>query len=268
MKKLIFIVFSIILLAQNSCKKVQPDMNSIDCSCAKEVSADFTMEERATTIGNDIDNYLTETDTILKFKRVKFSSKENDAEYTWYIGNEILHSKTVERFFNDTWAGQTLPITLVVKKKPNLICFPFDDGYDSITKFITVSSINLIGSIGESNFEGQYKVKSPLLPDSTIIILDYHYSQSVSSNMLNIINYDGLGSDCLDEFGYSIYLHDIKPNYKQYFIRSFVVSKGEGINGDIKLNGNKVEMNIKTGKYVNGIYNFDAFDWKYKGRKL
>jgi hypothetical protein len=47
-----------------------------------------------------------------------------------------------------------------------------------------------------------------------------------------------------------------------------VVSKGEGINGDIKLNGNKVEMNIKTGKYVNGVYNFDAFDWKYKGRKL
>jgi hypothetical protein len=268
MKQLIFIALGIILLAQYSCKKVQPDMNSIDCSCAKQVSADFSMEERATIIGNDIDNYLTETDTILKFKRVKFSSKENDAEYTWYIGNEILHSKTVERFFNDTWAGQTLPITLVVKKKPNLICFPFDDGYDSITKFITVSSINLIGSIGESNFEGQYKVKSPLLPDSIIIILDYHYSQSVSSNMLNIINYDGLGSDCLDEFGYSIYLHDIKPNYKQYFIRSFVVSKGEGINGDIKLNGNKVEMNIKTGKYVNGVYNFDAFDWKYKGRKL
>ena len=39
----ILIGFSITTLL--SCKKVQPDMNSIDCSCAKETSAEFDIEE-------------------------------------------------------------------------------------------------------------------------------------------------------------------------------------------------------------------------------
>jgi hypothetical protein len=77
---------------------------------------------------------------------------------------------------------------------------------------------------------------------------------------------------CLDSDKFTIlpkeFLTKEEPNYKQYFIRSFVVTKGDGINGDIKLSGNKIELNIKTGKYVNGVFNFDAFDWKYKGRKI
>jgi hypothetical protein len=123
MKQTLFIALGVILLAQYSCKKVQPEMKELDCSCAKEVSANFTMEERGMFFGNNIDDYLTETDTILDTKNVKFTAKEADAEYTWYVGTEIIHTRSLVRFFSDNWIGQTVPITLVVKKNQTLFAF-------------------------------------------------------------------------------------------------------------------------------------------------
>jgi hypothetical protein len=160
---------------------VQPNLFELDCSCAKEISADFTMKERATTFGINIDNYLTETDTILKNKRVKFSALLQDSEYTWYIGSEIVHTKTLERYFNDTWAGQDISITLVVKKKTNRICFPNDDGYDSITKILHVSNpIETTDDFILGSLEGVYRFKSDHLANSFDVTFYYSKNNSIS----------------------------------------------------------------------------------------
>lgn len=100
----------------NSCRKEQPAMKTLneDCSCANEVSADFWMEEK---YGFEPHEKYTETDSIFAAKVVRFRAKEQNAEYTWYLGAETEQGvASVERKFPASFIGQILPITLVVKK--------------------------------------------------------------------------------------------------------------------------------------------------------
>ena len=157
----LFTLSSILLIT--ACKKEQPKLSEFnkDCSCATEVSADFAMKEVASHINA---RYRTETDTILYNKTVWFVPKEADANYTWYIGAEIITEKTFNRYFNGSLKGQTLPITLVVKKTPNNICLPNDDGYDSIVKYLTVSNKNYedVYDLPNHLFEGTFRFKDSL----------------------------------------------------------------------------------------------------------
>ncbi len=123
-----------------SCKKeVQPDMIALNenCNCAKEVSANFLIEEMTSPFS---DARFTDADTIYKGKNVRFRALEDNAQYTWYIGNEVLNTQEVARFFNSSLGGQNITISLAIRKKPNSICLPNDDGYDSISKTFHVST--------------------------------------------------------------------------------------------------------------------------------
>jgi hypothetical protein len=256
MKQLIFIALSIILLAQYSCKKVQPEMKSLDCSCAKEVSANFTMEERGMFFGNNIDDYLTETDTILDTKNVKFTAKEADAEYTWYVGTEIINTRSLVRFFSDNWIGQTVPITLVVKKKPNSICFPNDDGKDSITKFLTIQAQQPYSNL---KYIGTFRVKSPFLPDSFDITTKIE-TNGWGNDCFNIYNYDGNGASCAG------YMDEFLINYNQiWFGISSGISNCNQITGNFLCkHKDRIEMKFSTGIIpYNNVVNYE-----YSGRKL
>ncbi|MEN9303152.1 MAG: hypothetical protein RL264_1581 [Bacteroidota bacterium] len=192
MKRLIFIALSIILLAQYSCKKTQPNLNNLDCSCAHEVSADFTMEEivSGSFLEDSIENFWTFTDTTYAEKTVRFTALESGATYKWYMGSEIVNQKQLKRYFSAAFSHQTLPITLVVKKKPNKICFPNDDGYDSITKFLSIKS-----GIEETVFlEGLFRFYSPELKDSFDVQIDFVPGNNAGiGSRFNLYNYDGKG---------------------------------------------------------------------------
>ena len=260
MRPPIFIVFSIILLALLSCKKVQPELKELDCGCAHEVSADFTMEERGAISGQSPDNYLTLTDTIFKNRLVKFMAKEIDAEYTWYVGSEVLHTKTFERNFPDTWAGQNIPITLVVKKKPNRICFPNEDGYDSITKILHVSHYieTLPDDYVLGTIEGVYRFKSEHLPDSfDVKFYGSRNNLNFGSILLNLENYDGMGSNLND------YPIINALNYKQVFFDE----PDEIIQGSLhNLMNGKSEMNFI---FINtSVPGWIKQSYKYRGRRI
>ena len=155
-----------------SCKKEQPELRSLeeDCGCAKEVSADFVMDETGSA---GVDPYYTNTDTIYSGKDVRFYALEDSAEYTWYIGAEVLYTREVIRHFPDNMAGQTVPITLVTKKKPNAICLPDDDGYDSIVKQLSVAAYDFNSFYNDPNpFEGTYRMKDPSMSDSVDILVE------------------------------------------------------------------------------------------------
>jgi hypothetical protein len=265
--KNIFVILSVFFLSFTfvNCKKIQPKLSNgkIGCDCAKEVSAEFLMEEMTT--GNINFARFTDTDTIYSNKNVRFTADEIDAEYKWYIGTELLTTKSVTRFFSNTLINQTLPISLVIKKKPNNICFPNDDGYDSITKYLTIVEKNIFYDNTISRLEGQYKVKSPLLSDSTIITIDIFYQNS-TNQYLNVYNYDGLGSNCINVINGG----GIEENYRQLWtFGSTGIMAGDYLQGDIhdRLDG-QTEMNFTTGGYLNGSYVQKLKDWKYKGRKL
>lgn len=163
-----------------------------DCSCANEVSADFLIEEQAHNNSN-IPNLYSETDTIFANKFVRFTAKEKNAEYKWYAGAEILTEESFVRFFPTNFTGMNLPIALAVKKKPNLLCFPNDDGYDSIIKYIHVAPEYDTDS-GYHPLEGTYRFYAPHLNDSIDVVFDV-YCPLGMGNMYDLLNFDGLGND-------------------------------------------------------------------------
>ena len=200
----ILLLTSVFLLALFSCKKDQLELKKTKdpCSCASEVSADFVIEESSGGFIGD----LTETDTILKNKWVYFTALEKDAVYKWYIGVEVFTEHSANRYFDDTWVGSNIPITLVVKKDPNSTCFPNDDGYDSITKSFNVSKYPISTGVPFSDveagpIEGMYRVKSSHLPDSFDIEVNITTGGQGGNlgRYFNITNYNGFGDSCIEQ---------------------------------------------------------------------
>ncbi len=195
----LFLVLTFCIVSLVACKKEQAELAEFNrnCSCAKEVSADFTIVEDAG--GPSIFMMETETDTIFKNRNVIFSAKY-EGDYTWYLGAEVLKDSTFSRLFNSSLAGQDIPVTLIVRKTPNNICFPEDDGYDSITKILHVSQYPYLDppDIVYGSIEGSYRVKSDHLPDSFDI--DFEVTQNFQTeHMFDITNFDGMGNNCIQQ---------------------------------------------------------------------
>ena len=139
--------FCILILVLHSCGK---DEVENPCCGKKPVTANFTITE---TRGFPL--WLIEkfepydTDTLM-FGDAVFTATERAANYTWLIGTEVLHDKVVQR--SGFPLGQTVPITLIVEKTPNLSgCFPDDDGRDTVTRYLYKAESNC-----ESVIQGEY----------------------------------------------------------------------------------------------------------------
>ncbi len=202
MKKHFLILIASFGVLLNSCRKEQPELPGAvnPCQNARYVTADFLMEERAGNMGSN--PLFTNTDTILKNKNVRFTALEDDADYTWYIGSEVIKERSFGRFFSDQLAGLDIPITLVVRKDPNKLCIPDDDGYDSLTKILHVSNVGLQqgGVPGDTTdiitaLTGEFRVKSEHLPDSFNVKISFKKTNIFF--FCNIENYDGEDSNCL-----------------------------------------------------------------------
>ncbi|MGB0932834.1 MAG: hypothetical protein ACPGU5_01035 [Lishizhenia sp.] len=192
------------------CRKEQPQLINPkeDCDCAKEISADFEIREQEAL--PQFDPLGTNTDTIFHTKNVIFKALEENAEYTWYLGNEVITEKEFGRYFSDVWAGQTIDVSLVVKKNPNSICLPNDDGYDSIHKSFYVQTMSAYDDAYFENnntfLEGTYRVAALNSIDSFEVNIDYIVS-SAGNNHVDISNIDGNGLDVVnfqrsDNFGF------------------------------------------------------------------
>ena len=194
------------LLLLASCKKEQALLQNTDCSCAKEVSADFKMEELGKQfMGEDL---ITETDTCYDNKIISYTAFETNATYKWKIGS-VIRTEQVFKDYTNVPPHTLSPVTLVVTKKPNSICFPDDDGYDSITKYLYVKGVP--DDLEPSVIEGVYRMKDQNKADSVDITLDYRGSSADGTSgdlMLDLYNYDGNGSNSIQEnsvFPYSNY---------------------------------------------------------------
>jgi len=205
MKQSVLSITSILLtlLLAVACRKEKPafDLSDKDpCSCASEVSAEFKIEELATHIPEVI---WDETDTTNYNKTVRFTAKEEGAQYKWYIGNQIFTTRSVSRIFNEEWKQTDVPITLVVTKQPNLVCFPNDDGYDSVKKYFHVSQYPIIDL---ENFElyhpieGTYRVWGPTVQDSIEVTFNARiFFTQASNRKFDIYNPDGSGAACVGD---------------------------------------------------------------------
>lgn len=185
-----------------SCKKEQPQMTPLnqECDCAKEVSAEFDILE---PLGQGSNAVLIKTDNVLAGKSIYFRAQEDNAEYKWYIGSDIEATQNIDRYFFSSYAGTTIPVTLVVKKKPNLICFPNDDGYDSITKNFT-----LFARSDTSIMEGTFRIADKNSIDS--IDIKFNLRGDYSNNIY--IPNSGIGLDAYNFGGNGNYFENFN-NY-------------------------------------------------------
>ncbi|PZE15820.1 hypothetical protein DNU06_16235 [Putridiphycobacter roseus] len=130
------LVLTICTFSLLACKKDQAEIAAFNknCSCAEEVSAEFLIENVS-----NFSNYSVDTDSCHAGRNIRFTAIEENANYTWYIGAEVLTERSFVRFFPTDLAGQSIPISLKVEKTPNTICLPYDDGLDSTERFLGIA---------------------------------------------------------------------------------------------------------------------------------
>jgi len=233
-----------------ACKKIeQPDLSTVKdpCDCAKEVSADFVIEE--VNAWGYLWEKSTETDTMYSKRSGRFTAIEDDASYTWYIGNEILTTKEVVRYFNETTEGQNVSVVLVLKKEPNLTCFPNDDGYDSIVKSFYVTDKK---PVIDSSFmlEGTFRFKELNRQDSVDITFDFRKTLTTSF-IIDSYNFDANGSNSIGDWGTP------QCNYRQVWFK--VMNQKAMLHH--KLNG-EVQFEVESQQLEN------LPSLSYRGRKL
>lgn len=261
----ILLVISAFLFVLFSCKKEQFEIKKTadPCDCASEVSADFEILEHLQNGIADHLNVFTPTDHILGNKRATFRAKLGGAEYRWYIGIEELDQREVNRYFPEQLAGQAIPITLVVKKEPNKICFPNDDGYDSITKIM-----NVYDRCDTNHLEGNFRIAEVGSIDSFDVKLNIRggFENNVfvpdQCNGIDFYNYDKQGSECVMDRNF-----EIVRNY-----RYFEISSGPDFNSNctsIYINSCELDLNnVFSFHYQYKNQNSDYVNLITKGRKL
>ena len=259
MKLTLYLLF-FALAFLTSCHKEQAILpNGLNgCDCANEVSAEFYIEEMTTPNPNFVK--YTDTDTIYADKNVRFRAKENDAEYTWYIGAEVLTTQEVTRYFSSATAGQTIIVSLVVKKNPNTICFPTDDGKDSLSRtFFIVSAYDDTDFFynPQPRFEGVFRMKDFNSSDSIDIYIQAEQFYGGNHKVFVIENYDGYGSVIQMEF-FGVNYNELQLMGSNYNSNSRFYKK---------YNRNYYELFLIPGEELEAPP-FNIKKYKYFGRKL
>jgi len=192
------------------------------CDCAKEVSADFLMEEM--TIFNLQFAKYTDTDTIYANRNVHFFAKEAGAEYTWIIGAEVVHEREFYRYFDASMIGQTLEMKLIVNKPPNLICLPNDDGKDTLIRYLTIAGLfpsSNFFSLPNPRFEGLFRLKNANASDSVDVQIGMYEQGEIGPGELQggdrfvFTNMDGLGGH-VASYSYDITYRQVWPMTSTY----------------------------------------------------
>lgn len=179
------------------CKEpVIPPFPEDPCKDKNPVTADFKIKE-VLGPGSYWSSFKTETDDILTNKNVIFEAVEEGAQYTWYIGTEVLTTRSFGRYFNETYLGQTIPISLVVEKEPNTWCFPNDSGRDSVTKYMKVHDFC---DLDNSLMNGTFRIAREMQTDSFDFQIEMFEHQSTATGLcsaLSLYNTDGQGNNCI-----------------------------------------------------------------------
>jgi hypothetical protein len=152
------------------CKKkcydpTNPQCEDYDpCYGKKKVSAQFTIQEAVANRSEQWKYY--DTDTIFT-DGASFAALEENAQYEWHIGADVLSTKKVTR--TQFPRGQTIPITLIVTKAPDKSCFPNDRGRDSVTRWMYITAPNEPSKVYGS-FKGHFGNSNNLKDTSTVRI--------------------------------------------------------------------------------------------------
>ncbi|MDD2983311.1 MAG: hypothetical protein PHQ74_07980 [Crocinitomicaceae bacterium] len=157
----------------------------------------------------------------------------------WIVGNhpDQFTTKEFSLSFNAQFAGMSIPITLIAKRSPNTICYPNDDGIDTLVRYLYVKPFDS-AHIYAGKFLG-YNVE-----DGASDLFEIELTSSSNFNAVTFIN---LPRGANPPFGFGS-LYNSQQAYKRfYFCRSFDFG-GHGLNniiGVVKYNSNYDSVRIE-----------------------
>lgn len=115
-KQLLYIV--IVLLIASCRKDIAPEN---PCDGQQEVRAVFVIEEL-------VNERWFEGDSIACCNTVRFRALQKADEYIWILGQDTFRTQEV---YLSRFPFGWLDAILIVKRKPNTSCFPYDNGMDT-----------------------------------------------------------------------------------------------------------------------------------------
>ncbi len=184
-------------------------ISSFALSCCKDecegqlpTSAEFEIYETLgwERKGTIVPNGDTAVATTITF--VASDSSSDVTSYEWRVGSDE-RTFSERQFSLDFYkaAGSTIDISLVVKKNVNKMCFPEDDGIDTVFKNFYVSQTSLMGG----KFEGFCQSN----PSEKFVI---HIGRTDKSD--NNFTLDNLPNGCTRTF-VDAHLFDLSTNYRK-----------------------------------------------------
>jgi hypothetical protein len=221
----LFLMAIALVLSCNRCKEECDDASNPECPnyvapvypCAghSEVSADFTIEMNVyagTPVWYESDYCIADVN------EVRITALLDDAiSYTWILGLDTINTQQHVFNFPAIYAGMSLPITLIVIAEPDTLCYPNDDGLDTITRYVTITDICT------ANIYGTFRGALDDTPtDSFEVKIRRTACTDQSGSEFHLINIDQQGDSCGDA------IHHIGNNYVWFSTGNSACSSARG----------------------------------------
>ena len=260
MKNLLTTCLAILLLF--ACKK-EPKEEPNPCCGETPVKADFGMMN-GTSLTLRFVGFYPDVAFAREFITFKAIPEDPEATYTWYLGSEVITGSTFQRDFSTTktTGENNIPITMVIRKTPNKECFPNDEGYDSITKTIT-----LVDDYCDYLTNGDFKVLFTGAADSSIVRVR-NWNVVTSGDYSPDCDYGQIGID----FDFK---NQLDTNWNTYYsgtqfyssiiFDKFSTTKGDWFNGYFKVNPSTLKASAEYNIYR---FNGPSDRYSFKGRKI
>ncbi len=242
---------SLVLVFLASCGGEEPN------PCAEEtsVTAEFTIKQQLYDVKSLFGIAdMFEVDTVLlRFARgihwaqdVSFITEGNYDSVQWIIGDDPrVFTQPAKTLFFDEPLGK-LDVQCIVYKKPNINCFPEDDGVDSLTKSFYLLSTRDFPYPFEGQFEGYNEDEPGKLFTVTIKDMGETPIGGQAGEWYGI-RIQGLPEGC---GGSEIKLDHFSPNIRSRLYRQFTINSGSSddcpsIEGFGEITGDRLNINYK-----------------------
>lgn len=223
-----------------------PDCENYDpCWGQAPVSAEFEFLAQYGVADNAV--WIPETKFV--GSPVRFSAKDKNADaYTWYLGvDTISGTDEVELGINNLLYG-SYSAALVLEKSPNFVCFPEDDGRDSLMLYF--EKVEFCDALNLGKFRGLTTKVSQDSIDIEIQMVHFNTGEIChEASMPRLINVLGNQDTIFTQGGYSTYS------------RKFFAGNGSGdLRGEIIVDEETWSTTFN--------YRLGSVDYEFIGRKL
>lgn len=142
----LFFFLLLVVLSCSRCKEECNDPTNPDCPnyvpptpvdpCAgsSEVSAGFIVE----AIVDIAPIQWRQVDGVYNTQQIRVTAQQEGLNYKWIIGSDTIYDQQYTFYFPQGSEGQSYPIKLIVSGTIDSVCFPNDNGMDTIVKYLPV----------------------------------------------------------------------------------------------------------------------------------